>query len=204
MPLEDGEWVDPALLAPPQAPADHLAGLGDAHALGPEVEAPSIEEDSLTTEPHPGTQTTLGETEAGEPPPEFDPKFRMDFEGLLYMGRLTDDFTWLGHHFVIRTLTAGEILEVGLLHRQYVGTLADVKAYQAAIVAACVVSVDGKPMPTPITNEVTDTGLLNRFNYVLRSWFPPVLDKVYEQYLLLEARVEEVIKEMGKAHGSTV
>src|SRR5690606_21537006 len=124
-----------------------------------------------------------------DPIPEFDPRFREDFEGLLYLGRLTDSFTWLGHRFTIRTLTTGEVLEVGLLHRPYVNSYADVKAYQAAVVAACVEQVDGQPMPMPITNEVTDTESLTRFQYVLRAWFPPTLDAIYERYLLLERRV---------------
>ena len=152
------------------------------------------------------TQTESSEPQApsvAEAPPEFDPRFRQDFEGLLYLGRLTDTFSWLGHTFTIRTLSSGEVLEVGLLHKKYVGTLADVKAYQAALVAACVVEVDGQPMPVPLTNAAADTALVNRFNYVLRSWFPPTLDVVYERYLLLEARVGEVIEAMGKASGST-
>src|SRR5690606_3529884 len=123
--------------------------------------------------------------------------------GLLYIGRLTDDFYWLGHHFVIRTLTMGEIIEVGLLHKEYAGSLADVKAYQAAVVAGCVVSVDGKPLPMPLTNDPQDTELINKFQYVLRSWYPPTLDVVYERYLLLEARANQVIEAMGKAQGST-
>ena len=77
--------------------------------------------------------------------------------------------------------------------------MADLKAYQAALVAACVVSVDGRPMPLPITNEPSDTPLANRFRYVMRSWFPPLLDGIYEQYLLLEERVARVLDAMGKA-----
>lgn len=140
---------------------------------------------------------------AQEPLPEFDPKVRQEFEGLLYLGRLTKTFTWMGHSFTIRTLTVGEVLEVGLLHKDYLNTYADVKAYQAAVVAACVMAVDGKPLPMPLTNTPADTSLANRFQYVLRSWHPPVLDAIYEEYLVLEARVEEVIMAMGKVPGST-
>lgn len=202
MPVGDGEWYDEENGHPP---ADD-ANLGSTSS-GPRVESPLYEsgEDSPASEPHPETQvemSTEAEPESEEPLPEFDPKVRQDFEGLLYLGRLTDQFTWLGHRFTIRTLSAGEILEVGLLHKPYVGSLADVKAYQAALVAACVVDVDGQPVSVPLTNEKTDTELVNRFNYVLKSWFPPTLDAIYERYLLLEARVEEVIKAMGKAPAS--
>jgi hypothetical protein len=198
MPVEDGEWDEQY----PTPPADS-ANLGTT-SFGPGVETP-LAGDSPISEPHPETLVEMSESAdtKTEPIPEFDPKVHQDFEGLLYLGRLTDQFTWLGHRFLIRSLSAGEILEVGLLHKPYVGSLADVKAYQAAVVAACVLEVDGKPMPVPLTNERTDTSLVNRFDYLLRSWFPPTLDAIYERYLLLEARVEEVIEAMGKAPGST-
>lgn len=199
MPVEDGEWDEQHHPVPPAEDAN----LGSTS--GPGVESQSAA-DSPDMEPHRETQVEMSDsadTET-EPIPEFDPKVREDFEGLLYLGRLTDTFTWLGHRFLIRTLSAGEILEVGLLHKPYVGSLADVKAYQAAVVAAAVLEVDGRPMPVPLTNERTDTSLVNRFQYILNSWFPPTLDAIYEQYLLLESRVEEVIAEMGKAPASKV
>lgn len=133
----------------------------------------------------------------------FDQRFRQDFEGLLFIGKLTDTFTWLGHRFTIRTIPSDDLLEMGLLHKPYVGTIADVKAYQMLVVAACIVAVDDQPPPFPVTNETTDTLLLNRFNFVRRSWFPPTVDVIYERYLLLEKRVEDVIEEMGKVFGST-
>jgi hypothetical protein len=191
MPVEDGEWDDQGEEAEVVDAISH-----DSNPFGepPEEVVPPVEDEEPSEDPP--------EPEP-DPIPQFDPRVRQDFEGLLYLGRLTDQFTWLGHRFTIRTLTAGEILEVGLLHRQYVGTLADVKAYQAAVVAACCIDVDGKPMPVPITNQVADTELLNRFQFVLQSWFPPTLDAIYERYLLLEARVEEVIRAMGEAQGWT-
>lgn len=133
--------------------------------------------------------------------PEFDPKHREPFEGLLYIGRLTKEFVWLGHRFVIRTLSDAEILEVGLLHRQYANTLSDIKAYQTAVVAACVQKVDGKSLPYPISDEPDDTMLTNRFRYIADHWYPPTLDAVYEQYLVLESEVGQVIEAMGKASG---
>lgn len=158
-----------------------------------------------STEPHPVTDDGAGsdQGEADEPLPEFDRRVREDFEGLLYLGALTAEPEWMGHRFLIRTLKVGEVLEIGLLHREYVGTVTDVKAYQAAVVAACVQQIDGRSMPFPITIESQDTALRNRFQYVLDNWFPPTLDAIYEHYLLLEARVERVMEAMGKAYGWT-
>lgn len=156
------------------------------------------------TEPQLATDES-DRSDAGEPEPlpEFDPRFKQDFEGLLYLGKLYQSFNWVGHKFVIRTLTTGEILEVGLIHREYVGTISDLKAYQAALVAGCCEEVDGRPIAIPITDDDSDSMLLNRFRYIKDHWFPPTLDVIYDRYMKLEERVNAVLEAMGKAYGWT-
>jgi hypothetical protein len=196
MPVTDEGWTADAGF-PPQDDAGDVTGSASFDGPSP-VDTPG---DSVL-EPHRGGDEDENEptSQKGKDPlPEFDPRVRQDFEGLLFLGRLTHTFTWAGHEFIIRTLTTGETLEVGLLAKPYQGSMAAMKAYQAALVAACVDSVDGRPMPVPITDDARDTSTANRFRYVLRSWFPPVLDAVYEQYLLLEERVTQVLDAMGKA-----
>lgn len=148
-----------------------------------------------------GEQTPEGGEQPEESLPEFDPRFKEEFRGLIYVGALTDTFTWLGHTFVIRTLTTGELAEVALAVKVYDGSDAVLKVYQAAVVAACVISVDGQPMPTPLTNDVNDTAFNNAFRYVMRSWFPPVLDVIYQRYYSLEIMVRQVIEAMGNHSG---
>lgn len=155
--------------------------------------------DDLDLEPHRDAAEDATDGEETEAPalPEFDPRVRNEFDGLLYLGRLTDAFTYMGHDFVIRTLSTGEILDVALLHKPYLGTMGDIKAYKAALVAACVESVDGRPMPLPITNQPMDTALANRFAYVQKTWFPPLIDVIYERFLALEEMVDRVLAAMG-------
>lgn len=196
MPVDNEDWGDDDS----PEPLD-ITNVGANPGPGPSSEAPDH-----STEPHPLTdeappQEAASEVEEPEPVPKFDPRFREDFEGLMYIGRLTRNFTWLGHSFTIRTLSTDELLEVGLLHKPYINTLADAKAYQTAVVAACVVEVDHQPMPVPVTNDPADTWLLGKFNYVKAKWFPPTMDAVYEEYLKLESRVTEVIEAMGKVPG---
>jgi hypothetical protein len=136
-----------------------------------------------------------------EPLPEFDQRCRQDFDGLLYLGALERQFAWLGHTFVIRTLNSAELVEIGLLVKEYSGSDSYLRAYQGAVTAACVRQVDGKPIPViPISDS--DTALRERFNWIMRHWFPPTLDQVYQEYILLETRAREVIEAMGKASGS--
>ena len=148
-----------------------------------------------------GEQAPEDEEQPEEPLPKFDPRYVEEFRGLIYVGALTDTFTWLGHRFVIRTLTTGELAEVALAVKVYDGSDAVMKVYQAAVVAACVTSVDGQPMPIPLTNGADDTSFINKFNYVMRCWFPPVLDVVYERYYGLEIKVRQVIAAMGNPTG---
>ena len=130
-------------------------------------------------------------------PPEFDPKYRRDFEGLLYIGKVSRTIKWLGHTFILRSMTIDEILEIGQLHQPYANTVADIKAWQALTIAACLVSLDGKPIALPVGEG--STTLESKFNYIKLNWYPWVLDKLYEQYLLLDSQVAEVIEAMGKA-----
>jgi len=183
MPLHDEEWEEASQVA-----------VADVPDLPPPLPEPPPE-----PRPAPPPEPPPAEPEP-EPIAEFDPRSRDDFQGLLYIGALTTEFDWLGHTFTLRTMTVDEILEVGLIAKDYVGSMGEVKAYQAAVVAGCVIKLDGKPMPIPLTDDPSDSGLRNRFR-VVKKWFPPALDAVYEEYLMLEARVGKVIEAMGKVSG---
>jgi hypothetical protein len=136
-----------------------------------------------------------------EPLPEFDPRWTKEFEGLLYLGRLTDTFTLWGHTFVIRTLTTEELAEVGLIVAKYQGTRAENAVYQAAIVAASVVTVDGQPLPRAITVDTTDELATVKFPYVMRNWMPPVKEAVYNKSFGLELKVRQVLAALGEPPG---
>src|SRR5215469_14153846 len=74
--------------------------------------------------------------------PTFDQRYEEPFVGLLYLGALSDEFDWLGHRFVIRTLRDGEKLAIARLIKPYQDTVGTDRAYAAAVVALCTVSVD--------------------------------------------------------------
>lgn len=199
MPMsEHGEWP------PDEATAgqDPAADVTEPIHHGPPPEPENTPEGPVL-EPHrdgdEDENSQQGSVEEEKPLPQFDEKFKQALDGLMYLGRLEDEFSWLGHRYVIRTLTTDEILQIGIITKPYLGTLSEVKAYQAAVVAACIVTVDGKSLAVPMTNEAADTALRNRWDYVRNHWFPPLLDYVYEQYLLLEDLVRQVLDAMGKA-----
>lgn len=142
------------------------------------------------------------EQEADKQVPQFDPRYREPFKGLLFLGALSKTYTWLGHEFQIRTLTTEEVLAVALVTAKYEGTLAAQRAYVTAVVAMATESVDGEQLPHPYKRDSLGNGYTEgRFNYVKANWFPSTIDAIYTQYLTLENTVREVFAEMGNASG---
>lgn len=178
-------------------PAEAQNDLSSAFMPTDEDYAPFDPREASSNQP-PATVDEVSDSPSASVP-QFDPRYTEEFEGLLFLGALRKRFRWMGHEFVIRTLVTSEVLEVGLMQKPYVGSMGEIKAYQAAVVAAAVLSVDGKPPPIPITDEVSD--LEARFHYVITHWQPIVIDMLYGQQLALEMTVNETLAAMGKAQG---
>lgn len=136
-------------------------------------------------------------------PPEvlFDERWKEAFHGLAYLGAVSKTFEWFGHKFSIRTLTSDEELAIARIVKDWAGTIGEQRAYIIATVALCTDSVDGKGLPTPIGEEPGIDWAIQRFNFVKGRWYRMTIDKVYEQYMILEAEVRELMEQMGKAFG---
>lgn len=187
---EDPESVQPT--SPGPAQSSTAPGFGDTSGADGEPQPKAAPQDSDGED---------GEVPEEEPLPEFDPRHRQDFEGLLYLGRLQETFRLWGHTFVIKTLTTEEVAEIGLIIKPYDGTSGFNAAYQAAVVAACVVSVDGKELPKSIEVGGLDELRNVRFPYVLKNWMPPVREEVWNRYFNLELRSRRVLDALGEASG---
>jgi hypothetical protein len=138
--------------------------------------------------------------EEGNRLPEFDPRYRDDFHGLAFIGSLSREFEWLGHKFVIRTLTVDELLAVTLLTKEYDQTMGAGLAYRTAMVALATQKVDGSDLPVPVAADSNDFAwAYQRFNYVKARWFQFTIEAVYLKYLELEMKTTSVVEAMGKA-----
>jgi hypothetical protein len=169
-----------------------MAKWTDLSAPAPGLsEAPSPTPQSLPAEPPSPPQP--------EVIPEFDPRYRDPFEGLLYVGHLHDTATFLGHTFRLVTPSSTERLQIGLVIKAYDGTVGWDFAYASALVAAYLVEVDGQLLPQPITNDPKDTALEQRWEWVLRVLKKPVIDYLFQQCILLDSQVRAVLDAMGKA-----
>ena len=137
-------------------------------------------------------------------PAEFsepDANWQTDFDGLLHIGRLYSKFEWLHHSFRIRTLNDRELLIVALLVAEWNETIGGTRAYATAMVALALEYVDGQPMPSPIGESADEIKWAReRFNWTQRL-FPYTIDAVYNRYLELEARVIQILNDMGKDSG---
>lgn len=139
------------------------------------------------------------EDEFEEKIPEFDPKWRQPLTGLLYVGALTETFEVYGHSFTIATPTLTEHLQIGQVIEPYQNTVMAEIAFQTARVAAYLVSIDGKEMPRPITNDPKEIALQQRFQWVTDNLKRPVINKISDRCFEMDAKVEGVLEAMGKA-----
>jgi hypothetical protein len=153
--------------------------------------------------------TPQGTGKDTEPEPVgFDPRYREDFEGLTFIGALQTRFSFLGHKIVMRTLTTHELLAVGMIMKEFRDTAGEMTAYATAMVALSLVSVDGRGLAIPLSDEGQEYDwAFIRFHHIAARWHAPVIDGLYERYLLLEGRVNQVLDEMvdqaKKASGRT-
>jgi hypothetical protein len=132
---------------------------------------------------------------------EPDESWAQDYDGLLYIGRLTARFEFLHHSVVIRSLRTDELLAVAQLVAEWDSTIGGTRAYATAMVALATEFIDGQPLPSPL-GESKDPmkWARERFMWAQRL-YPYTVDAIYDHYLLMERRILEILEEMGKDSG---
>lgn len=147
-----------------------------------------------------GNDASQGEPTVKAAPKEFPEEHRQAFHGLVYLGHLQDHFVFSGHEFTIKTLNEDDLLEVALLHTRWSQTVGANKAYQRAVVAASLVQVDSRRMPTPLGDEAQGDRFREAWG-IVGKWYAPVTRHIFERYVALEREQDEVIKALGGASG---
>lgn len=142
-------------------------------------------------------------TEEPEPEPnpfddihtEIDPKIREDFIGLTYLGRLEESCKIAGHTFLLRTPPQPDRLEMGPLHKPYLNTVSTEAAWRVITVAAYLRKIDSQVAPEPLSPSVT--ALRTRLDWVQTNIYSDhVIERLYDECLLLDGRVREVIESL--------
>lgn len=126
----------------------------------------------------------------------FDLNVNDDFNSLTLLGALTDEFSWCGYTFKIKSLNLGEEIAVGKLIKLVENTVAQIKVIQTATAAACLVSINGKPFMPNISNDIEQNVNL-RYNRV-KSWNAPAVEEILERYNDLLERRDRVIEDTKK------
>ena len=113
----------------------------------------------------------------------------------MFLGYLQREVTKIPFHkFVIKTLNINDKLEVSLITKPYMDSSGFGRAYKAAIVAASLVSVDGKQL-VPSNRNINV--VRQKYDYVIDNWYDSTIDLLYEEVDSLENRVIFVLQELG-------
>jgi hypothetical protein len=136
------------------------------------------------------------EKEKTKEPSEFDSRYKEPFLGLLYIGELTKEVMILGHGFFLKTPTQRERLEAGLLHKKYLNSISAEISWASITTALYLHQVDGYDLPLPIGPK--DSGLQGRLDWVLDNIKSTVTQLVFEECLLLDVDVSNVLAELER------
>lgn len=150
---------------------------------------------------------TVAQDEAPEPSvldkidSEFDPKYRDDFIGLLYLGRLEDKCVVAGHTFRLLTPGQEDRLSMGAIHKPYANTVVGEQAWRAITVAAYLQEIDGEQAPVPLNSNQPAVAV--RFRWVVNSIHSDLMiARIFDEIMLLDAKVRElidVLDDLGEA-----
>lgn len=154
-------------------------------------------------------EADAGHFEEGEEPPAvvdtgtgFDGDISGDVRGLLNLGKLTQRIELFGHVFVLKTLTVGEELAIALMVNEYAGTIGQGKAFQTAVIAAALVSVDGRPLVAALGPDI-QASLSDSFEYIINNWYMSTVDAIWDAYQDLLIRQAQAYQDvMGKSPAS--
>jgi hypothetical protein len=125
----------------------------------------------------------------------FPEEWKDEFEGLLFLGSLQREITKIPFHkFVIKTLTINEKLEISLITKPYLESVGYARAYKSAVVAAGLVSVDGKEL---ISSNKNINVVRQKYDYVINNWYDTAIDLLYDEIDALENKVIIVLQELG-------
>jgi len=125
----------------------------------------------------------------------FPDKWKDEFEGMLFIGHLQREVTKIPFHkFVVKTLTVNDKLEVSLITKPYLDSIGYGRAYQSAIVAAGLVSVDGSEL---VPSNKNINVIRQKFDYVTNNWYDSVVELLYNEIESLENQVVIVLQELG-------
>lgn len=121
-----------------------------------------------------------------------------EFQSLLTIGRVTKEVDVLGHPVVLNSMTVSDELMVGLETKDYKQSEAFARAYQSAVVAATVSTIDGEQLYIPLSPNESSHEVFKKRLEKVHSMYPIVVSEIYRRYLDVEREFAELAKKLGK------
>lgn len=124
---------------------------------------------------------------------QFPPEVKIAVEGLIHLGELSEDFSFAGHTFTLRTLRAGEEIAAAQAVQTYRETLKEPDAWMAAQVGLALVEIDGQSDFCPQAGPDLAQFAKARFNYITTNWYWPTIQYLFRCYsTLLEKQLDAI------------
>jgi hypothetical protein len=142
---------------------------------------------------------------AGEvPTPEgedLSPEEAIMFASLLTCGRRSKSVTILDHAVVVQTLCGDDDLRIGLYVKDYAGTSGEQRAYQIAVAAAGIRSIDGAPFVEGLFTNASQDALFDQKVQKMSTMYPHVIARIYRAVMEAEKEFVELATRLGKLDG---
>ena len=134
-----------------------------------------------------------------ETPIELTPEDELLFEELIMIGRRQKQVRVAGHHILLSTMNTDVELQIGLLTKEFMGSDAYARAYKAAVVAASVTEIDGRPVYQPLSPGEEDTTIIVRKKFErVREYYPIIVDMIYNHVMELEQELFPLVEKLKK------
>jgi len=129
---------------------------------------------------------------------ELTEEEREQFKTLLTVGRRTKKITVLDHAITIASLNCDDEIRVGAKTKEHRDSQAYGRAYQCAVVAASIRSVDGQSWENTLeANPDPDVVFENKHEKV-RQFYPLVVQYVYSEVIKLDSEFAALAEKLGK------
>lgn len=142
------------------------------------------------------------EKDTSEKVTELTDEERSWFSALLTCGRRHKTITVMGDHPVaIQTLNADDDLRIGLYTKEFKDSDAYPRAYQIAVCASGIRTVDNRPLYQPITEDEDSNAVFMEKVNRMSKFYPVVITEIYRAIMDLDTEFAELARKLGKLSG---
>lgn len=132
---------------------------------------------------------------------ELSPEEEVMFASLLTCGRRSKTIVLLDHVVMVQSLNCDDDLRIGLFAKDFTGTAGEQRAYQIAVAAAGLRSIDGQPFVQGLFAEVDEDALFDEKIAKVKKMYPTVVSSIYRAVLDVEKEFVELATRLGKLSG---